>query len=65
MEKQKYKLSPKKYVTYEQRVRIVNTQIGDIKLKDLNTKILENFYFYMRNEYISEKSKKNISNTTL
>ena len=65
LEKQKYKLSPKTYVTYEQRVRIVNTQIGDIKLKDLNTKILENFYFYMKNEYISEKSKKNISNTTL
>lgn len=65
LEKQKYIISPKTYITYEQRIKVISNEIGNIKLKDLNTKILENFYQYMKKEYISEITKKKITNTTL
>lgn len=65
LDKQKYIISPKTYVTYEQRIKVISDEIGNVKLKDLNTKILEIFYQYMKKEYISERTKKIISNTTL
>ncbi len=65
LEIQKERISPKTYETYEQRVREINNRIGRVKLKDLNVKILEKFYMYMKKEYISEKTQKPISNTTL
>ena len=49
LEIQKDKISITTYITYEQRVKVINEFLGDIKLKDLNTKILEKFYHYLKN----------------
>lgn len=65
LEIQKERISPKTYETYEQRVREINKKIGRIKLKDINVKILDNFYAYLKKEYISDKTHKHISNTTI
>lgn len=65
MEIQRDKLSPKTYITYEQRIKIINEKIGNIRLKDLNVRILEKFYSYLKNEFISERTGKPISNTTI
>ena len=40
-------------------------KIGYVKLQNLNVKILENFYQYLRHTYISPKTKKNLSTTTI
>lgn len=62
---QKERISPKTYETYEQRVREINKKIGRTKLKDINVKVLDNFYMFLKKEYISERTHKPISNTTL
>lgn len=49
---QKDILSPKTYINYEYRLRLVMKKIGYVKLKELNVKILENFYHYLRHTYI-------------
>ena len=61
---QKEILSPKTYINYEYRMFFINEQLGHIKLKDLNSKILENFYNYLRKDFISAKGKK-LSSTTI
>ena len=61
---QKDILSPKTYINYEYRLKLVNKQIGYTKLKNLNVKILENFYSYLRNEYTSPNGNK-LSSTTI
>lgn len=65
LEIQKDKISITTYITYEQRVLVLNEYLGSIKLKDINTKILDNFYHYLKNDYISPKTKKKIGNTTI
>ena len=65
LEVQKNHLSPKTFVNYEYRLQVINQHIGFMKLKDLNPKVLERFYSYMKNEYISDKTKRPINNTTL
>lgn len=65
LEIQKDKISITTYITYEQRVLVLNEYLGSIKLKDINTKILDNFYHYLKNDYISPKTKKKLGNTTI
>lgn len=65
LEIQKDKLSITTYITYEQRVGVINEYLGHIKLKDLNTKILEKFYHYLRNDYVSERTNKKLGNTSI
>lgn len=54
---QKPILSPKTFKTYSDRVKIINEHIGYIKLKNLNAKILDKFYSYLRDKHISKKGK--------
>ena len=61
---QKGILSLKTYINYEHRMITINEHLGFIKLKDLNTKVIENFYDYMRKDYVSV-SGKHISSTTV
>ena len=61
---QKGILSLKTYINYEHRMITINEHLGFIKLKDLNTKVIENFYDYMRKEYVSVRGK-HISSTTV
>ena len=61
---QKDILSPKTYINYEYRLNLVIKQIGHIKLQNLNVKILENFYSYLRHTYVSPNGK-NLSSTTI
>lgn len=61
---QKGILSLKTYINYEHRMITINEHLGFIKLKDLNTKVIENFYNYMRKEYVSVRGK-HISSTTV
>lgn len=61
---QKGILSLKTYVNYEHRMITINEHLGYIKLKNLNAKILENFYDYLRKDYISIRGK-HISSTTV
>lgn len=65
LEIQKDKISITTYITYEQRVKVINEFLGDIKLKDLNTKILEKFYHYLKNDFVSSRTKKKLGNTSL
>ena len=65
LELKKNTLTLKTYITYEQRVQVINDKIGNVKLKDLNVRILEKFYSYLKNDYISGKTKNHISNTTI
>lgn len=65
LEIQKDKLSITTYITYENRIKEINDYLGDIKLKDLNTRILEKFYHYLRNDYISSRTKKKLGNTSI
>ena len=61
---QKEVLSPKTYITYEYRLKLVIARLGYIKLKDLNAKILENFYNYLRKDYVTSTGNK-LSPTTI
>ena len=61
---QKEILSPKTYINYEHRMITINKHLGYIKLKDLNTKVIENFYNYMRRDYVSARGGK-LSPTTI
>lgn len=54
---QKPLLSPKTYKTYSDRVKIINEHIGYIKLKNLNAKILDKFYNYLRDKHINKNGK--------
>lgn len=61
---QKGILSPKTYINYEHRMITINEHLGYIKLKNLNAKVIENFYDYMRKDYVSIRGK-HISSTTV
>lgn len=52
---QKPILSPKTYKTYSDRINIINEHIGFIKVKNLNAKVLDRFYNYLRNDHINKK----------
>lgn len=54
---QKPILSPKTFRTYCDRVKLINEHIGYMKLKNINTKILDKFYSYLRDKHISKKGK--------
>ncbi len=61
---QKDILSPKTYINYEYRLRLVMKKIGYVKVKELNVKILENFYHFLRHGYTSARVKP-LSPTTI
>ena len=61
---QKGILSPKTYINYEHRMVTINEHLGFIKLKNLNAKVIENFYDFMRKDYVSVRGK-HISSTTV
>ena len=61
---QKGILSPKTYATYRYRINLINKHLGYVKLVNLNSKILENFYDYLRKDYISARGTK-LSPTTI
>lgn len=61
---QKDILSPKTYINYEYRLRLVMKKIGYVKVKELNVKILENFYHFLRHGYTSARDKP-LSPTTI
>ena len=65
LEIKKDTLTLKTYLTYEQRINVINKKLGNVKLKDLNVRVLEKFYSYLKNDFISERTGKNISNTTI
>ena len=64
LEIQKPKLSPKTYVTYEQRMNFIISRIGHIKLMDLTPRILEGFYTDLRTKYRTAKGTP-LSSTTI
>lgn len=55
----------KTFVNYDYRLKHAMDRIGHVKLQELNMKILENFYQYLRHTYISPKTKKSLSTTTI
>lgn len=61
---QKDILSPKTYINYEYRLRLVMKKIEYVKIKELNVKILENFYHFLRHGYTSVRGK-SLSPTTI
>lgn len=65
LELKKDTLTLKTYMTYEQRIGVINDKLGNLKLKEINVRVLERFYSYLKNDYISDKTKKHISNTTI
>ena len=54
----------KTYINYDYRLSQALKQIGYVKLQELNVKILENFYHYLRHTYISARNKP-LSSTTI
>lgn len=54
----------KTFVNYDYRLKHAMEKIGYVKLKELNVKILENFYKYLRHTYISARNKP-LSTTTI
>lgn len=64
LKKKKKTITPKTYYNYLFRTNIIKEKLGFIKLKDLNVKVLENFYSYLSNEYIQKNGKK-LSSTTI
>ena len=65
LELKKDLLSVKTYITYVQRIKVINSKIGNLKLKDVNVRVLEKFYSYLKNDFVSERTLKHISNTTI
>lgn len=55
----------KTFVNYDYRLKQAMDRIGHVKLQELNMKILENFYQYLRHTYISPKTKGPLSTTTI
>ena len=55
----------KTFINYDYRLKHAMDKIGYVKLQNLNVKILENFYQYLRHTYISPKTKRNLSLTTI
>ena len=55
----------KTFVNYDYRLKHAMDRIGHVKLQELNMKILENFYQYLRHTYISPKTKGPLSTTTI
>lgn len=62
---QKDRLSITTYRTYQDRLCFINTKIGNYKLKDISPIILDRFYSYLKNEYVSSKKNIKINNTTI
>lgn len=63
----KYKqdtIEKKTYINYCQRLKLVMKKIGYVKVKDINIKVLENFYYYLRHTYVTRKNKP-LSPTTI
>lgn len=56
-------LSPKTYHTYTDRIKVINSRIGYVKLKNINARILDKFYNYLRTEHISARGKHYSSST--
>ena len=54
----------KTFVNYDYRLKHAMEKIGYVKLQELNVKILENFYRYLRHTYISARNKP-LSTTTI
>lgn len=65
LELKKDTLTLKTYITYEQRVGVINDKLGNLKLKEINVRVLEKFYSYLKNDFISDRTKTHISNTTI
>lgn len=64
LETKKRETTLKTYADYECYVKLINKKIGHTKLTNLNVKVLESFYNYLKNEYLSNKGKR-MSNTTI
>lgn len=54
----------KTFINYDYRLKLAMEKIGYVKLQELNVKILENFYHYLRHTYISARNKP-LSTTTI
>lgn len=54
----------KTFINYEYRLKLAMEKMGYVKLQELNVKILENFYHYLRHTYISARNKP-LSPTTI
>ena len=54
----------KTFINYEYRLKLAMKKMGYVKLQELNVKILENFYHYLRHTYISARNKP-LSPTTI
>ena len=65
LELKKDTLTLKTFITYEQRVGVINDKLGNLKLKEINVRVLEKFYSYLKNDFISDRTKTHISNTTI
>ena len=55
----------KTFINYAYRLKHAMEKLGHVKLQELNMKILENFYQYLRHTYISPKTKRHLSTTTI
>lgn len=55
----------KTFINYAYRLKHAMEKLGHVKLQELNMKILENFYQYLRHTYISPKMKRHLSTTTI
>lgn len=62
---QKDVLAPKTYITYEQRIKVINKYIGHMKLENINAKVLEFFYGDLRKNYISTRKNTTLSPSTI
>ena len=52
------KISLKKtYINNQQRLKLVMNRIGYVKVKDINVKVLKNFYHYLRHTYVTNQNK--------
>lgn len=65
LELKKDTLTLKTFMTYEQRVGVINEKLGNLKLKEINVRVLEKFYSYLKNDFVSDRTKNHISNTTI
>ena len=61
---QKDLLSPSTYRNYVYRLKIIGGKIGYIKIQQLSPKVLDDFYAYLRADYVSPNGKK-LSATTI
>ena len=61
---QKDLLSPSTYRNYVYRLKVIGEKLGYIKIQQLSPKVLDNFYAYLRSDFISARGKK-LSPTTI